>query len=31
MTKTYLVEFKIHRKVVYYSLQKIVLDTIKLH
>ena len=26
MTKTYLVEFKIHRKMAYYSLQKIVLD-----
>ena len=26
MTKSYLVEFKIHRKMVYYSLQKIVLD-----
>ena len=26
MTKRYLVEFKIHRKMVYYSLQKIVLD-----
>ena len=26
MTKSYLVEFKIHRKMAYYSLQKIVLD-----
>ena len=26
MTKIYLVEFKIHRKMAYYSLQKIVLD-----
>ena len=26
MTKSYLVEFKIHRKMTYYSLQKIVLD-----
>ena len=26
MTKGYLVEFKIHRKIAYYSLQKIVLD-----
>ena len=26
MTKTYVVEFKIHRKMAYYSLQKIVLD-----
>ena len=26
MKKSYLVEFKIHRKMVYYSLQKIVLD-----
>ena len=26
MTKSYLVEFKIHRKMAYYSLQKIVVD-----
>ena len=26
MKKSYLVEFKIHRKMAYYSLQKIVLD-----
>ena len=26
MTKSYLVDFKIHRKMAYYSLQKIVLD-----
>ena len=26
MTKSYLVEFKIHQKMAYYSLQKIVLD-----
>ena len=26
MTKSYLVEFKIHRKMAYYSLQKIVLN-----
>ena len=26
MTESYLVEFKIHRKMAYYSLQKIVLD-----
>ena len=26
MTKSYLAEFKIHRKMAYYSLQKIVLD-----
>ena len=26
MTKSYLVEFKIHRKMAFYSLQKIVLD-----
>ena len=26
MTKSYLVEFKIHRKMAYYSLQKVVLD-----
>ena len=26
MTKSYLVEFKIHRKMVFYSLQKVVLD-----
>ena len=26
MTKSYLVEFKVHRKMAYYSLQKIVLD-----
>ena len=26
LTKSYLVEFKIHRKMAYYSLQKIVLD-----
>ena len=26
MTKSYLVEFKVHRKMAYYTLQKIVLD-----
>ena len=26
MTKSYLVEFKIHRKMAYYSLQKLVVD-----
>ena len=31
MTKSYLVEFKIHRKMAFYSLQKIVLDRFPLN